>query len=145
MAKPNIHFGVTIALLVFYGLVIAPLSIFQNGMWYIIWFSTLLIGVLIDVDHASLIRIKEALRGVHGPIPGWNNYLHSWVAFWLIIAACIYFWVLSGSYLPLLAYILHILIDSANRSNENSGPMGISAVPNFLYRFCPEWLKYGYR
>jgi len=138
VAKPNVHFGITALLIVVYGMM-APISIFLGYKWFITWLSTLFAGVLIDVDHLSPARVKKILKGGHGPIPGHLNYFHGWSALVGVILVCVNF----KAYLPLTAYILHIFIDAGNRDNENSGPMGIAPVPDFLYKHWPDWLKYG--
>jgi len=93
-------------------------------------------GFFIDIDHLSIRRIKNILNGRRKDyVPGWVDYFHTWYAALIILIIN----VNIGWWFVLLSYVIHILIDSANRENLVSHE---SPLPKFLFRFYPPWLTY---
>lgn len=92
-------------------------------------------GVLLDVDHLSIRRVKKLLRRDRSPIEGWVNWLHTWYALVGIVVVS----AIIGNLLPLLSYSVHILIDGADRGNPIERN---SLLPAAIHRFYPEWMTY---
>lgn len=102
-------------------------------------------GVLIDIDHLSrcffrdlsLFKIKNLITGKIKDLDlqpiGWVNYLHAWQA----MVGVAVFSLIIRTWLPLASYLIHIVVDSANRANPE---YQTSPLPIAIHRFFPRWL-----
>lgn len=108
--------------------------------------ATIGLGILLDGDHLSPRRIYRLAKGDRRPVSGWTNYFHTWWWFTLIIILTAE-WIFIGGgifvrgfsavkLLPIFSYILHQLIDAANRNTINS-PLPIS-----LAKYIPDGWRY---
>jgi len=93
-------------------------------------------GFFIDFDHLSFRRVKNLFEGRWKEyIPGWIDYFHTWQAALFFLAVSAYL----GWWFAFVSYIIHVLIDGANRENLVSHE---APLPEFLFRFYPTWLIY---
>lgn len=137
MAHPKVHVISTHTLALVYLLGVGPLALRCNGQDVMVVALVVLFGILIDADHLSIRKIKKILRGEKGPIPGWVNWMHTWQA----LVGVIIIVMIIGNVLPFIAYIMHILIDGADRANLTYPN---SPLPTLIYRFYPRWMTYYY-
>lgn len=136
VAKPKWHAIVTIVPVLY-------LAVVSVNLWSARTVTEMaaivFLGVLVDVDHLSWLRVKKILRHDLTPVPYHVNYLHSWLGAIVVTAFCLK----MGFYLAFAMYAAHMFVDGCNRDNTRSGPVGISPIPTWIYQFCPEWAKYG--
>lgn len=92
-------------------------------------------GLLTDIDHLCLRRVKKLLRGDISPVEGWINHMHTWYA----LVGVVVISVIIGNLLPLASYALHVLVDGANRANLEYLD---SPLPRAIHGFYPRWLTY---
>lgn len=133
MAKPKWHVLATTPIAVVAAVKHLPQDIISRESAILI--SAVLLGVFIDVDHLSIRRIKRIIAGQKGPVADWINWLHTWQAM-LVIAI---FSLVLQTFLPFMSYLIHILIDGANRDNLlfNNSPL-----PRRTHPFYPRQLTY---
>ncbi|MEK7160579.1 MAG: hypothetical protein AAB724_00980 [Patescibacteria group bacterium] len=126
-------------------LAFVSLIVYQPISWqsFISLSGIVFFGVLLDIDHISfqqivdLVKMKKDRLLLGAPVMGWTNWLHSWQA----LLAIVCFSLLIMNFLPLLSFVLHILLDGANKCNlvYRTSPLATTIHP-----FYPEWLKYSF-
>jgi len=130
LASPKCHAVSTGALVVGYSAIAGIPETWT--MLFILFF-----GVFVDIDHLSVLRIKKLLKKDKTVVEGWVNYMHTWQGLLVLSIFCFF----TGLLLPWLAYIIHMLVDGANRNNMR---FQTSPLPKKIHRFYPEWLKYNF-
>lgn len=140
MASPKWHTIATLPLVIITLCLDLPLILTSKSLLVLI--LVILFGIGLDIDHLSIRRIKKLLRGEKEPLSNWVNYLHTWYGLLLITLFSL---IVIKLLIPLIAYLLHILIDS---SNENNKFFDDSPLSSFLYRkivcHLKWWPKYVY-
>ena len=133
MAAPKYHLLSTFVLIIIGVIFYAPLALLAKN--FIILAGVLFFGILIDIDHVDLLLIKDIIKNKRVLISK-RYWLHNW---WTLAILLFFSWLYKNP-LPLIAYIIHILIDAGNitvLTNNRSGML------KFLYRFAP--IKYSYK
>jgi hypothetical protein len=132
MAAPQWH-AVPTAVIAIASAVAYPSTTLEN---IIVLAGVVGLGILVDVDHLSIRRVKKILRGEKGPVPGWTNWGHTW---WFATVVAVGSFLL-GNWLAFLSYAAHMLMDGGNRDVKKHP--GAAPLPEFIHRFCPERWKY---
>ena len=134
MAKPSYHLIATTILFIAILILNKPEDI--TGIFTTL-FHLGIFGVLVDTDHIySLDWIKNFIRHKKVIMPkGWKNKFHTFKAAALVTIVSL----LIGSYLPMLAYGIHMIIDGANAAYDDSWENEGSYLPWGIHKFYPRW------
>lgn len=146
MAKARVHFGASVALFTVSYYVIGFFVGFILNLADIVY--VIIFGVLIDVDHMPLGRLFVAFKtlGMRGVLASWKkegwlnpthlNFMHTWTA----LLAVIGFTFLFDNFWPLIAYVVHILIDGGSENQEDYPKC--SPMASDIHSIYPKWARY---
>lgn len=155
MAAPKVHLIGTACVMVASWLrnLTTNLFLFLNWHYVLVMVATFCSGVLVDVDHLfHWKRVKIALKiRKRDKIPfgkAWvrsfkvlddkkANLLHTWPIAALIILGA---WFLTHSFLPIIAYCFHILIDAFDAGYASK--RNFWEIPGCLAQLVPERARY---
>lgn len=113
-------------------------------------------GVLIpDIDHIDGREwVKKFIRGEKIISPrDWKYRLHTFKGLTGVIATSIIIWIYLpiplpalSYYLPILAFMIHIMIDSANDLYDEPWRRDIAYFPWLMHKYgiFPKCIRYGY-
>jgi len=134
MAGPKVHAVPTGIIAIIALIIYTPLALLSSSTAILL--LVLFLGVFMDIDHLSIRRIKKIRRGEKGPVEGWVDWMHTWQA----LVGIIILSVIIFNILPIASYLVHILIDSGNRSNIKYPDK--TPLPGFIHQFYPRWMTY---
>ena len=144
MASPKVHIKVTFILAGAYAISCIPFAIFSKDS--LILSAVIFFGVFVDFDHVMSFKLERIKDGSWVKAEGEIDWLHTWDGLELAILSS----VRLESVLPLLSFIVHMMIDGANRAtimNGNKGVLPLSIQIYFYYKLlnCKIFPKTAYK
>lgn len=137
MASLKWHIAPT-TLVAIISMVCAPITVlFSKNMFVLL--AVIGMGIFVDLDHRIIRRRADGGFYISGaPIEGCTNWLHTWQ----MMIGIIILSILLMNPLPLISFVVHILIDGANRANIRWPKW--SPLPMWINKFFPRWMTYYY-